>query len=95
MLKNRGFNEFAKTLEEAQAAVASLGEEFRIEFSIDPDDPASIQAAIQKSHDIIDARLHRYIRNEFVANLAEELKRTYREAIVEKANAARLESDAD
>jgi hypothetical protein len=71
-------------------AVAELdGEIASVKF--DPDDPQSIEQAIQTLNSAIDAKIAQYSRNDMVTSMAEELKENGRNAILERAAAARLE----
>lgn len=58
--------------------------------SFDPQDPASIDRAIQEVNAAVDAKAASYGRNDWVENAATELKEQAREAILERAAAARL-----
>lgn len=92
MFKITGLDELSKTLEDAQKALQSIdGELGTVNF--DPHDPSSIQAAIQKVENLIDERLGPYASNPIVGPLAESTKEHFRQSIVEKAAAARLESE--
>ena len=88
-MKITGFDKLSRQLEDAQRAISELdGELGTVTFT--PDDPASIENAIQQVVSIIDERAGRYASNPFVAPLIEGLKEQYREGIIEKAAAARL-----
>lgn len=89
-MKITGFDKLNRQLEDAQKAISELdGELGSVTFT--PDDPASIESAIQQVESIIDERVGRYASNPFVAPLIEGLKEQYREGIIERAAAARLE----
>lgn len=88
----KGLKEFEKSLKEAQRVLESLdGELTVVQFS--PDDPASIEAAIQQVEQVIDEKVGEHSSNSFIAPLAEQMKAQYRDAIIERAAAARLEED--
>lgn len=90
MFKITGLDDLSKTLEDAKKALEAIdGDLCTVNF--DPEDPSSIQAAIQKVDDLIDERLGPYGSNPIVAPLAESAKEHFRESILEKAAAARLE----
>ena len=92
-MKITGLDEFTKQLDEAQKALAALdGQIGTVNF--DPNDPASIEAAIQHAHMMIDERVGAYALNPIVESLIEQLKEKYREGILQKAAAARLKNDA-
>ena len=84
----KGFDELSKQLEEAQAALASLDGELGT-VSFDPNDPASIECAIQSVFAIVDERVQAYSENSIVASLAENMKESYRNAIIAKAAESR------
>ncbi|ACA19280.1 hypothetical protein M446_4951 [Methylobacterium sp. 4-46] len=94
MLKITGLDEMSRTLEQAQRAFADLdGELGTVRF--DPNDPASIEAAIQHAHALIDGKLGDYVSNPLVAPMIEASKERFREAIIERAAAARLKGDSE
>ncbi len=93
-MKISGLDKLQKKLAEAQRAVASIdGEIGKVSFT--PDDPSSIQAAIQQMENMIDEKLGQYASNPIVAPLIEASKEAYREAILKKAAAARLKDDTN
>jgi hypothetical protein len=89
-MKIKGLDQLSRQLEDAQKAFAELDGELGV-VSFSPDDPASIEAAIAQIHQIIDDKVGSYASNPFVAPLIEGAKEQYRQAIIEKAAAARLE----
>lgn len=92
MFKITGLDKVTKTLDDAQKALAALdGELGTVNF--DPTDPASIQLAIQTAENMIDERLGPYASNPIVGPLAEATKERFRQGIVDRAAAARLEGD--
>lgn len=93
MFKIEGLDKLQRQLEDAQRAFQELdGELGRVTF--DPHEPASIEHAVQEMTRMIDDRVGRYAANPIVAPLVDEMKVKYREAIVEKAAAERLKSEA-
>lgn len=79
-------------LDEAMKALEGLdGELGTVRF--DPDDPESIEAAIQQAEQMIDDKLADYAGNSIVGPMIEQLKSAFRQGIVEKASAARLGED--
>ena len=93
MLKITGLDELTRQLEDAQKAFQELdGELGTVNF--DPHDPQSIDLAIRTMEGIIDARVGRYANNSIVAPLIDDLKESYRAAILEKAATARIEGDS-
>ena len=94
MFKISGLDKLTRELDDAQKAMEALdGELGTVRF--DPHDPASIEAAIQEVERLVDERVGSYASNSIVGPLAEQMKERYREAILEKAAAARLEGDQD
>lgn len=94
MLKITGLDRLSRELEEAQEAFSEIdGDLGSVNF--DPNDPASIESAIQSMEEMIENRLGRFADNSIVAPMMSEMKEKYREAIVEKAAEARLENGDD
>lgn len=92
MFNIEGLDKLQHELLEAQEAFEALdGELGSVQFN--PTDPASIEQAIQDVETIIDRACAPYAQNAFVAPLIDEMKAKYREAIVERAATARLESE--
>ena len=84
----KGLDEFSRMLKEAQEALGSLdGELTNVRF--DPEDPASIEAAIQEMERTIDEKVGRHANNAIVAPLVASAKEHFREAILDRAAAAR------
>lgn len=94
MIKMKGFDALTKKMDQMSKFVAELEGEIA-HLSFDPNDPVSIEAAIQEMSDAIDAKARSYERNDWVANLATEIKEKYRSQILEKAAAARLKDGAE
>ena len=94
MFNITGLDELSKQLTDAQKALEMLDGELGT-VSFDPDDPASIEAAIQSVETIIDDRLGPFASNPIIAPLAEQMKDKYREAIIDRAAEARLKGSAD
>jgi hypothetical protein len=92
MLKIDGLDKLMRELETAQEAIGGLEGELGT-VSFDPHDPGSIEGAIQEVGRLVDERLGVYASNPFVAPLIDGLKETQRNAILERAAAARLERD--
>ena len=88
-MKITGLDAFSRTLRELEKATSSLDGEIA-QVSFDPNDPQSIELAIQEVNAAVDEKTRGYGDNEMVANLAEGLKESYRNAILERAAAARL-----
>lgn len=61
------------------------------EVKFDPRNPGDIERTIAEMETMVDERALRYSRNDAVRNIADQMKQTYRQAILDKAAAARLE----
>lgn len=94
MFKMTGLDKLSRELEDAQKALEGLDGELG-SVSFDPHDPESIETAIQLMEQMIDERLGRFSGNSIVGPMAEEMKATYRQGILDKAAEARLGGDAD
>jgi len=92
MFKIDGLDKLTRDLEQAQKAMAAIDGELG-SVSFDPEDPASIEAAVQEMERLIDERLGSYVSNPLVGPMVESLKEKYREGIVQKAAAARIAGD--
>ncbi|HHR6443371.1 MAG: hypothetical protein LBE52_13905 [Providencia sp.] len=94
MLKVTGLDKLQKDLKVAQLALNELdGNLGTVHF--DPQDPASIENAIQKINQIIDERVSQYSSNPIIGPLAEQMKQTYRENLIQKATQFRLKNNED
>lgn len=94
MFKIDGLDKLTKQLEQAQQAIEELdGEIGTVNF--DPNDPASIESAIQQANATLDAKIAPWADNPLVVQLVDGMKEQFREAIIERATAARLESDEE
>jgi hypothetical protein len=87
-------DKFQKQIEEAQRAFAELDGELGV-VNFNPEDPGSIEGAIAQVNAIIDERVGMYSTNPFVGPMIDEMKEAYRNGIIEKAAAARLEPDEE
>lgn len=94
MFNITGLDKLSKQLTDAQKALEALDGELGT-VSFNPDDPASIEAAIQSVETIIDDRIGLFASNPIIAPLAEQMKEKYREAIIDRAAEARLKGSAD
>ena len=92
MLKITGLDTLQKDLKNAEQALNELDGELGV-VNFDPHDPASIEAAIQSVNQIIDNRIEPYADSPIVGSLAEQMKESYRESILQKAAEARMQSD--
>lgn len=95
MFKITGLDSLQKTLAEAQTALEAVNGELGT-LTFDPEDPASIEAAIAESERLVDERLGAYAKNSIVGPLIQQMKDAFRGAVIEKASEARLkEGDVD
>lgn len=94
MLKITGFEKLQKELKEAEKTLSELDGKLGV-INFDPDEPASIEAAIQSVMRMIDSRIEPYVDNPIVGSLADQMKENYRESILQKAAQARLQSNED
>ena len=94
MFKIEGLDKLQKELAEAQQAMEDVNGELG-SVTFDPGDPSSIEAAIAQAGKLIDDKLGPYANNSIVGPMIDSLKEQYREGILEKAAAARLENDQE
>lgn len=92
MFKISGLDQLSQQLTDAQKALESLNGEIGV-VNFDPNDPSSIETAIQNVESMIDERLSPYENNLIIAPLAESMKEKYRESIIDRAAAARIEGE--
>lgn len=93
-MKMAGLDALARNMRELEKAIAELdGDIAQVNFN--PDDPESIERAIQSLNAAIDEKIASYSHNEMVAAIADELKENGRSAILERAAAARLEGNEE
>ena len=90
----KGLDELMRKMRELERATAALDGDIT-SVGFDPHDPQSIELAIQKMEAAIDERVGDYSRNDMVQNLVAEMKGRYRQALLDRAAAARLEGDTD
>ena len=81
-------DELALTLAEAGEGLKGLQDEV-IETGFDPDDSASVQAAIQHVDDTIDAKVARFRGNALVREAADQIKAECRANILQQVEAVR------
>ena len=94
MLKITGLDKLQKELKVAQLALSELdGNLGTVHF--DPQDPASIENAIQKINQIVDDRVSHYSSNSIIGPLAEQMKQAYRENLIQKATKFRIKNNEE
>jgi hypothetical protein len=90
----KGFGQLQKQLQMAQDALKRVeGQLGTVQF--DPDDPESIERAMRQIDAIIEERLGDYLDNPIIGPLSERMKEKYKEAILEQAQALRLEGEGN
>ncbi|MGH8039163.1 MAG: hypothetical protein ACREPD_15595 [Stenotrophomonas sp.] len=94
MIKVSGLDKLSRQLEQAKSAIAELdGDLGGVTF--DPNEPSSIEAAIQQVRSLIDSKVEPWAGNPIVSQITESLKEQYRVRIIDRAAQARLESDEE
>lgn len=94
MSKFKGFDKITRELSDAQKVLEDLdGQIGTVNFN--PDDPESIEAAISSMEQIIDERVGRYASNNIIGPMADEMKTSYRQAILDRAAEARVNGEDD
>lgn len=88
----KGLDQLQKQLHQAQEALRLVEGDLGT-VSFDSNDPESIEAAMRQIDALIDERLGDYLQNPIIGPLAESMKEKYREAVLEQAQAKRLEGD--
>ncbi len=88
----KGLNELSRKMKELEKAIAALdGEIGSVNF--DPNDPQSIEVAIQKMEQAVDERVGDYSHNDMIEGIVSEVKERYRQTILERASEARNEQE--
>jgi hypothetical protein len=73
MIKIKGFDKLTREINDAKKALEGLDGNLG-EVRFDPDDPESLEAAIQSMEQMIDERVGRYAGNGIIGPMAEEMK---------------------
>ncbi|MFV9095184.1 hypothetical protein [Klebsiella aerogenes] len=94
MLKITGLDKLQKELKVAQLALSELDGNLGI-VHFDPQDPASIENAIQKINQIVDERVSQYSSSSIIGPLAEQMKQAYRENLIQKATKFRIKNNEE
>ncbi|WP_022976805.1 hypothetical protein [Nevskia ramosa] len=80
-IKTSGLDKLQRELKDAQAAMSSLdGTIATLKF--DPEDPASVQAAIRQMESAIDSKVGRFRQNPIVGPLIVATKKQFRDRIL-------------
>lgn len=94
MIKIDGLDRLQRELNQASKAMEEIDGELGT-VSFNPNDPSSIEAAISEVNRLIDDKLGPYSDNSIIGPMMEEMKEKYREGLLEKAAAARLEGEGE
>lgn len=94
VFKIKGLDKLQKQLKDAERAFRSLDGPLKM-IQFEPDQPASIFAAITQTENEIDRVVSPYRGNPFVENVAEQLKETYKDDILERAARARSQTSLE
>lgn len=84
MLKVTGLYELQRELDELQQTLSGLDQNLG-KVSFDPNDPSSIESAIQSMNQMIDKKLVQYESNLIIKQLSEKMKEVYRKEILNEA----------
>jgi hypothetical protein len=90
----KGLDKLQRHFEDAQDALSALDGELGV-VRFNPSDPSSIDAAILEVEQMVDERVGSYGDNPIIAPVAAQMKARYREAILDRAAAARLQQGED
>lgn len=86
----KGLDALMRKMKELENAAAALDGDIA-NVSFDPQDPQSIDLAIQQMEAAIDERVGDYQDNDIVQSIADQLKEHARNAVLERAAGARLD----
>lgn len=89
MPKITGLDKLQKNLKDASRALSDLDGELGV-ISFDPNDPVSIEVALQSVEQMVDERVGRYSQNPIARSVAKKMKEKYRKMILQKASESRL-----
>lgn len=92
MFKIAGLDSLQRILSEAQTALKAVEGDLGT-LTFDPEDPASIEAAIAESERIVDERLGIFSENAIVGQMIQQMKEAFRTSVIEKAAEARLNEE--
>jgi hypothetical protein len=89
MIKITGLDKLQRDLKRASTALGDMdGDLGTVHFN--PQDPASIEAAIAETEHLIDQQLGNDADNPILGPLAQQMKAAYRQGILDRAAEARL-----
>ena len=84
----------SRTIKEVEKAISELDGDIA-QLTFNPDDPQSIDQAIQKVNAEIDRRIGIYDQNEVLVSIVEDIKENIRQEIIERAAATRLKGESN
>jgi hypothetical protein len=93
-MRIKGLDKLKRTLEDLAKALSSLDGELG-NVSFDPNDPQSIELAIQSMESLVDERVGSFGKNEAVQHFVDAFKETNRRAILDCAAKARTNSEIE
>ncbi|MGX9424093.1 MULTISPECIES: hypothetical protein [Bradyrhizobium] len=93
-IKMSGFGDVAREFDDAAKAIAALDGDLA-EVRFDPADPSSVESAIANVEAAIDRKLGAYRGNTIVETWVAEIKKKYREELIERAATARMETPTE
>lgn len=93
-MRIKGLDKLKRSLEDLAKALSSLDGELG-KVSFDPNDPQSIELAIQNMESLVDERVGSFGNNEAVQNLVDTFKEANRRAILECAAEARTKLEVE
>lgn len=94
MFEIKGLNKLTKTLDELKKLSKELdGELGKIQFDVDSAE--SIEQAIVEMEEIVDKKFESYVSNPVASNMANSLKSSYRQMIIDKASESRIEANQE
>lgn len=92
VVKVTGFDSLSRKLDDLSKFMKDIDGRLG-EVSFNPNDPAEIERAIAEVETMVDERAASYPRDATVQNIADQMKEKYRQGILDKAAAARLEGE--
>jgi tRNA threonylcarbamoyladenosine modification (KEOPS) complex Cgi121 subunit len=86
----KGLDNLVRQMKEMEKAISALDGDIA-SVSFDPNDPQSIELAIQQVEAAIDEKVGNYGKNEMITGIINELKERYRQEILDRAASGRIE----
>ncbi|WP_312218968.1 hypothetical protein [Brevundimonas sp.] len=94
VVKITGLGKLTKKMEELSKFAGEIDGHLG-EVKFNPNDPVDIERAISEVEAMVDEKASSYSRNDAVQSIADQMKEKYRQAILEKAAAKRLEGETE